>query len=254
MKLLRSLGLLVVIIVLGTACAPSVEQDGTAESTSFALPGDAVTIISGGGNLELVTASARAGDNGPNELALTRWFTAEQIGAGRAEADWSMEGDTLRLDLACSGVILECDLKHRVEIPEGVKVNVRADDGSVSAKGFAEPLDLDVSNGNINVDDTTSALTLKTVDGSIRAEGLKSKSVKAKARNGYLILDFPEAPKSVRTKSVDGNTTITAPRGPYKIKADARDGTAKVSLPKDGDAGRSIDATSRNGSIKIRER
>lgn len=254
MKFLRSLGVLVVIIALGAACAPSVEEDGTAESKSFALPGDAVTIVSGGSNLELVRSTNRAGDHNTNQLAVTRWFTAERVGVGRAEADWSMEGRTLRLDLACSGVILECHLKHRIEIPDGVRVNVRADDGSVSAKGFAEPLDLDVSNGNINVDDTTSALTLKTEDGSIRAEGLRSESLKARTRNGYLILDFPEAPKSVRTKSVDGNTTIRAPRGAYKIKTDAQDGKAKVSLPQDGDAGRTIDAASRNGSIKIRAR
>ena len=168
MNILRSLAVVVGIIALGAACAPSVKSDGTAEHKSFDLAGDALTIISDGGNLELVTSAASRGQSDPSEVAVTRWFTAEQFGAGRAEASWSMKNDTLRLKLVCFGFTLECDQKHRVEVPEGVQVDVRAEDGSVSAEGFAEPLDLEVYDGNINVDDSTSPLVLMTVDGSIR--------------------------------------------------------------------------------------
>lgn len=252
MKFLRSLCLLIMIIAVGAACAPSVKSDGTPEAESFTLPGDALTVISGGSNLELVKVAPTADSEAPNQLDVTRWFTAEQMGAGTAEADWSMEGDTLRLDLACRGVTLECDLKHRIEIPDGVRVKVRAGDGSVSAKGFTAPLDLDVSNGNINVEGTTAPLALEAADGSIRAEQLASKKVRARTSNGYLILDFDKAPDSVRTKSVDGNTTIKVPRTPFKIKTDVRDGKAKVSLPRRDAADRSINAAARNGSIRIR--
>lgn len=252
MKRISAIGLLIVILTMGAACSPKHVSAGAAEHQKFSVAEHELTVVSSTTNLELVPSKPTTGGE-PGEITVTRWFTASKM-VGNVRADWSMDDDTLRLGITCSGFVTECEARHRVEVPSDVKVKVQATDGSIAASGFSAPLDLKVTNGNINVDEAGSPLTLRADDGSIRAEKLKTASVSATARNGYVILGFAKAPTTVRTDVSDGNTTIKAPRTDYDVATKVSDGKTKVTLPKKKGADRTIDAEASNGSITIRAR
>lgn len=246
-----ALGLTVLTVAALAGCSTEEVSDGKAEHRSFALSGKRLTVVSDDGKVELVPVRAGKQGGAGRKLEVTRWFKASKV-KGKASVSWRMEGDTLRLKTTCTGIIVDCDTRHRVKVPDDVAVSVRARDGNVVADGFRTPLTIRTKDGNVNVRDARAPLTISTSDGNVRAERLRSPSVSAQSRDGYLKLGFSEAPSSVRTGSRDGSTTVTAPRTPYAVRTDVRDGSAEVSLPRDDASSRSISATSRDGDVTLR--
>jgi len=223
--------------------------DGTPESTAFRLSGDKLVVRSDLGPVELVPVEPSAGPE--HEIRVTRWFAAART-AGDAHAEWVKEGtDTIRLSGVCSGVVLECRLRHRVEVPSDLAVEVRAADGSVAARGFSAPLDIRVSGGNINVEDASGRLRLTTREGSMRAERLRSERVEARAQDGYVILEFDRSPVAVESRSARGNTTIRLPEAGYRIRTDLTRAKATIKVDRDADAEHRIDAAVTEGRLRI---
>lgn len=235
-----------------TGCSVDEVSEGEAEHRSFALRGERLKVVSDDGRLDLVPVERRGGER---DIKVTRWFKASKV-SGKTRVSWKMEGgNTLRLKTRCSGFVVDCNVRHKVEIPEDVAVTARSRDGRVTAKEFRTPLAVTTNDGNVNVTRTSGPLTLSTADGNVRAEGLRSPTVSAKSRDGYLALDFARPPRSVRTHVLDGRTTLTTPKpaqGGYDVRAKAREGRVKASIPRDPSASRTIDTSTRDGNITLR--
>ncbi|MDJ1137405.1 DUF4097 family beta strand repeat-containing protein [Streptomyces iconiensis] len=237
---------------LTSGCGVDEVSGGKAEHKSFAFKGKRLTVVSDDGRLDLVPVERRGG---ARDIEVTRWFRASKV-SGKVRTSWKMEGgNTLRLKTTCSGIVVDCNTRHRVEVPRDVAVKAISHDGRVVAKGFSAPLAIRISDGNVNLSGVSGPLTLRAGNGNIRAERLRSPSVSADTRDGYLALAFARPPESVRTHVADGRTTVTVPKpgtGGYDVRTKSRDGRVKTSIPRDASAPRSIDASSRDGNITLR--
>ncbi|WP_408995228.1 DUF4097 family beta strand repeat-containing protein [Streptomyces caniscabiei] len=142
---------------------------------------------------------------------------------------------------------------RRIEVPRGVAVAVRSDDGSVTAKGFAEPLEVRSADGAVRVGDTTGPLELHTDDASVRALGVASRSVRVSTQDGSVTLELGVVPDLVESRSDDGSISIGLPRDTsYRIETGSDDGSVDVSVPRDESSAHVVTAHTQDGSVTVR--
>ncbi|WP_152362154.1 DUF4097 family beta strand repeat-containing protein [Microlunatus speluncae] len=248
-KLRRAAALLVIMVALAVSSCAVTRIGGAPETTSFRLTGAAVIIRSDFGSVEVVPVPPTGGPD--HEVRITRWFEVEKT-AGDAHAEWAKEGDdTIRLGGVCSGVIIDCRLRHRIEVPADLPVKIKAESGSVVASQFTAPLEIDVSEGNINLDRVSGPVELATSNGSMRAERLTSERVAAKAVDGYVILEFDRPPADVATRSTRGNTTIRLPAADYRVKTDLSSAKSTITVGQDADSEHRIAAKVSDGKLRV---
>lgn len=238
--------LAVTLLASVAACGASASDDKDPEHRSFALEGRTLTVDSDGSALELVSADV-------DEVEVTRWFEGRVVVGGDPRVTWEMKDDRLELRVKCSGVVADCSAKHRIEVPRGVAVSVEEDDGSVTAKGFAEPLKIRTQDGSVRVSDSTGPLELYSDDGSVRALGVESRSVKAGTKDGSVKLELGAVPDLVESRSDDGSISIGLPREvSYKVTAGSDDGSVDVSVPRDEGSAHVVSAHTEDGSVTVR--
>jgi hypothetical protein len=240
-------GGVVVLVAAVTACGSSAADDKHPDHRSFALPGRTLTVDSDNSALEIVAAdSAKAGT-----VEVTRWFQGSALIGSDPRATWSMKGDRLVLRLKCSGIVVDCSAKHRIEVPRGIAVTVADGNGSVRARGFKDALDIRAHNGTVHVTDSTGPLELGTTNGSVRAE-VSSPKVVATARNGAVQLRLGAVPDLVDARTDNGSVTIGLPRATYRVRTDTANGSVEVSVPRDDASAHAVTARSHNGKITVR--
>ncbi|GAA3797348.1 DUF4097 family beta strand repeat-containing protein [Streptomyces phyllanthi] len=228
-----------------TACGASAGDDSDPERRSFALQGRTLTVDSDDSALDLVSADV-------DEVRVTRWFQGRVVMGGEPRITWEMKDDRLKLRKRCSGFISQCAARHRIEVPRGVAVVVKDGDGSVTAKGFGESLDIRTEDGSVRVTDSTGPLKLHTGDGSVHAVGIESRDVRATTRDGSVRLEFGVVPDLVEADSDDGSVTIGLPRETYDVTAETDDGAVDVSVPDDKSSDHVVTARSEDGSVTVR--
>ncbi|MFH8972433.1 DUF4097 family beta strand repeat-containing protein [Streptomyces sp. NPDC017890] len=237
----------VAFLVAGLSACASASDDKDPEQRSFALQGDALTIDADDSALEIVAADG----NPSGKIEVTRWFQGSVALGSDPEVTWSMDGDRLKLRTHCSGVVADCATKHRVEIPRGVAVKVKTDDGSVRAQGFREALEIRTEDGSVRVSDATGPLELHSDDGSLHAD-VSSRRVNASTKDGSVHLDLGSVPDRVETRSDDGSVTVALPRATYKVSADSDDGSVDVSVPRDKASSHVVTARTQDGEVTVR--
>ncbi|WP_419996800.1 DUF4097 family beta strand repeat-containing protein [Streptomyces boninensis] len=238
------------ITVAAVAASCTTVGDGKAEHRTFTLPSDArqLTIDTDDSNLTLVPAE----DAKTKDVRVTRWFKAKKWN-GTTRTNWSIDGSTLRLKTKCSGVIVDCDSRHKVEIPQGLNVKVNGRDGTVRASGLDTKLDIHTQDGSIKIDNPKAPLSLHSRDGSVTAKGITTPTVRATTNDGSLHLAFASTPDRVQTSSRDGSTTLELPAdGPYRIATKLRDGNRTIDVPRSDSSRHAIDSRANDGSITIR--
>ncbi|WP_263170753.1 DUF4097 domain-containing protein [Streptomyces sp. SCSIO ZS0520] len=237
-----------------SGCGAQASSDKTPERRAFALQGKTLTIDSDDSALELVPADV-------DKVRVTRWFEGSVVLGGDPKVTWSMKDDRLSLHMKCSGVIADCAAKHRVEIPRDVAVKVSNSDGSVRAVGFRTSLSVKTSDGGIYVRDSTGALDLRSHDGSVRGEGIRSRQIKADTHDGSVDLGLRTVPDRVDAKSHDGSVTLGLPtRGAgtgggkiaYRLDTGAHDGSVDVAVPRDDRSAHRVSAHSWDGKVTVR--
>lgn len=239
-------GLAVVLMASVAACGADAGEDRDPEHRSFALEGRTLTVDSDDSALELVAADV-------DEVEVTRWFEGRVMVGGNPRVTWEMKDDRLKLRVECSGMVADCAAKHRIEVPRGVAVAVRSDDGSVTAKGLAEPLEVRSADGAVRVSDSTGPLELHTDDGSVRALGVESRSVKVSTKDGSVKLELGVVPDLVESRSDDGSISIGLPRDTsYRVETGSDDGSVDVSVPRDEGSSHVVTAHTEDGSVKVR--
>ncbi|MFF2021123.1 DUF4097 family beta strand repeat-containing protein [Streptomyces sp. NPDC058171] len=239
-----------VLALAASGCASDPEDDSSPDRRSFALSGKTLTVDSDDSSLELVPTDG-------DEVEVTRWIKARKLIGSKSTFNWRMEDDRLVLRRDCSGFIATCGVKHRIEVPRGVTLVVKNDDGPVRASGFRTPVDISTDDGSVKVEDISGPLTLRSGDGSIRASDLHSREVAAHTENGSLRLALASVPDRVAARSNDGSVSVTLPGREgdatgYKVSAKSNDGSVKVSVPRDDRSHRSVSAHSDNGSVTVR--
>ncbi|GAQ64959.1 DUF4097 family beta strand repeat-containing protein [Streptomyces scabiei] len=239
-------GLAVALMASVAACGADAGEDRDPEHRSFALEGRTLTVDSDDSALELVPSDG-------DEVEVTRWFEGRVVVGGKPRVTWAMKDDRLRLRLECSGMVADCSARHRIEVPRGVAVTVTSDDGSVTAEGFADPLEVRSADGGVRVTDATGPLELHTDDGSVRALGIGSRSVRVSTKDGSVALELGVVPDLVESRSDDGSISIGLPRdASYRVETGSDDGSVEVSVPRDRDSSHVVSAHTEDGSVKVR--
>ncbi|MFP8905535.1 DUF4097 family beta strand repeat-containing protein [Streptomyces atacamensis] len=184
------------------------------------------------------------------DVRVTRWFDGVAYG-GSTGARWSMEGGTLSLGPACSG-LASCDIRHRVEVPHRLAVRVEGRNGDVTARGFRKALAVSADNGGIRVRDVTGPLDLSGDNGSVEATGIGSREVTAEADDGGLRLALVRVPERVEARGRNGSVTVEVPRAAYRVDAEADDGGTRVEVPRGGAGDPAITARAAGGDVTVR--
>ncbi|MEU1314480.1 DUF4097 family beta strand repeat-containing protein [Streptomyces tibetensis] len=255
----------VVVLVAGlSACGASAGDDTDPDHRSFGLQGRTLTVDSDDSALEIVAAENQAG-----KVEVTRWFQGSVVIGKHPKATWSLRDDRLVLRLKCSGIVVDCAARHRIEVPRGVTVKVRVGDGSVRARGFHDslnirtgdgsvrvtdttgPVELRTDDGSIRVSDTTGPLRLRTGDGSIRAD-VSSRDVRTHTGDGSVRLELGVVPDRVESRSGDGSVTIAVPRAGYRVTTETGDGGVEVSVPRDDSSAHVVSARTGDGKVTVR--
>lgn len=256
----------VVVLVGGlSACGASAGDDKDPDRRSFGLQSRTLTVDSDDSALEIVAADK----NPAGKIEVTRWFQGSVVVGKDPEVTWSMRDDRLVLRLRCSGVVVDCSAKHRIEVPRGVSVQVQDGDGSVRARGFRDPLsirtgdgsvrvtgstgplDIRTGDGSVRVTDATGPLRMRTGDGSIRAN-VSSRDVRTHTGDGSVRLEFGAVPDRVESRSGDGSVSIALPRAAYRVTTETGDGGVDVSVPRDESSSHVVSAHTGDGKVTVR--
>ena len=142
----------------------------------------------------------------------------------------------------------DVSVHFRVEVPEGVRLDIRTVNGDVEATGLASDVDAVTVNGDVELT-TTGFAAARTVNGSIEAamgrwmpEGARFETV-----NGSIDLDLPDdANADIDASWVNGGLDSDLP-----LMVDGRVGRRSVQ-GRLGDGGPDLDIKTVNGSIRIR--
>ncbi|MFC9058934.1 DUF4097 family beta strand repeat-containing protein [Streptomyces sp. NPDC057074] len=237
----------VAVLVAGLSACASASDDKEPEHRSFGLRGSTLTVDSDDSALEIIASD----DHESGKVEVTRWFSGSVAVGSDPEVTWKMDGDRLELRMHCSGVIADCEAKHRIEVPRGVAVKVEDGDGSVRARGFRDALNIRTGDGSVHVTDSSGPLELRTGDGSVRAE-VSSRRVSARTGDGSVRLELGTVPDLVESRSADGSVSITLPRDTYKVSTKSEDGGVDVSVPRDETSTHVVNARTEDGKVTVR--
>lgn len=256
----------VVVLVAGlSACGASAGDDTDPDHRSFDLQSRTLTVDSDDSALEIVAAD----ENPAGKIEVTRWFQGSVVVGKEPRATWSMRDDRLVLRLKCSGFVVDCSAKHRIEVPRGITVKVRDDDGSVRAHGFRDPLNIRTRDGSVRVTDTTGPLNIRTGDGSVRVTDttgplrmrtgdgsiradVSSRDVRTHTGDGSVRLELGAVPDRVESRSGDGSVTIALPKAAYRVTTETGDGGVDVSVPRDESSSHVVSAHTGDGKVTVR--
>ncbi|MGK5696622.1 DUF4097 family beta strand repeat-containing protein [Streptomyces sp. URMC 128] len=256
----------VVVLVAGlSACGASAGDDSDPDRRSFGLQSRTLTVDSDDSALEIVAAD----ENPSGKIEVTRWFQGSVVVGKEPRATWSMRDDRLVLRLKCSGFVVDCSAKHRIEVPRGVTVKVRDGDGSVRAHGFRDPLNIRTGDGSVRVTDTTGPLNIRTGDGSVRVTDttgplrirtgdgsiradVSSRDVRTHTGDGSVRLELGAVPDRVESRSGDGSVAIALPQAAYRVTTETGDGGVDVSVPRDESSSHVVSAHTGDGKVTVR--
>lgn len=155
------------------------------------------------------------------------------------------DGDTLRLSSSCRDAVPltavgfgRCAVSYRIEVPDGVDLDVRLRAGRLAADGVRGDVTARVNAGEVQLSD------------------LHSSSVDVTADVGRVVADFAEAPDDVRLRTTTGAVEVVLPRegAPYAVQASAEVGGATIGVETDPSSPRSVVARTSVGAVEVRGR
>ncbi|MEV0171224.1 DUF4097 family beta strand repeat-containing protein [Streptomyces sp. NPDC050803] len=237
----------VALLALGLGACADAGDDKEPETRSFGVEGRTLTVDSDDSALEIVSVEGAA----EGKIEVTRWFKGSVVAGDEPEVTWAMADDRLTLRMNCSGVIADCEAKHRIEVPRGIAVKVEDGDGSVRASGFEDALSIRTGDGSVRVTDSSGPLELRSGDGSVRAE-VDSREVRTHTSDGSVRIELGVVPDLVESRSGDGSVTIEVPRAAYRVTAETGDGGVDVSVPRDESSAHVVNAHTGDGKVTVR--
>ncbi|MFE9253162.1 DUF4097 domain-containing protein [Streptomyces sp. NPDC007088] len=176
-------------------------------------------------------------------------------------AHWDGEGGTRTLDLPCDEgderARDNCGSMPLVHVPAGTSVTVRARNAGIDVSDVTGALTLSTVNGDVTVQDSGANRAehhLVTRNGSVRATGLKARTVGAETVNGDVDLLCLNSPAALDGVTRNGSARVTLPAGApaYATDATTVNGRSTVDLPAaaPGDAGHRLTLRTVNGDTE----
>lgn len=130
----------------------------------------------------------------------------------------------------------------------------------ITTTGRVGSLSADSEDGGIEVttDQEVGSLKATTKDGDVSVTTKKGRvgSLSADSEDGDVDIAAGGAFGGLKATTKDGGVTVTTPvgGGPYTVNTDTRDGAVDVDVPRKKGANSTIDATTADGGITVRER
>ncbi|MFB4313801.1 DUF4097 family beta strand repeat-containing protein [Actinomadura sp. 21ATH] len=214
------------------------------DERTFPLEGTRLVIDAPSAELQVVAG------NGPG-VRVRRWLSGTAAEDGNSS--WTLGGDTLRLRVDCSGLVLDCGHRFRVAVPPGAAAVVRSGDGNGTVTGLSAAVTIDNGSGDIAVRDVSGPLTVSTRSGDVTASGIRSRTVRATSGEGNVTVGFAAAPRLVDVASRTGNITARIPAAghAYRISVTSGTGTVRSLVRSDGRSGDLVRLVSREGDVTV---
>lgn len=166
-----------------------------------------------------------------------------------------VEGDRLVVRGDCHmAMSYWCRTTYRVTVPADLPVVAEANNGRITLRDLRGDVDADSHNGRIELIRMAGDVTAESRNGRVEATGLRSGRVDARTSNGSVTLTFAAAPTTVEAHSRNGSVEVVVPDGPiaYRVVTDTSFGSVDAAVRTDPQGERSITATTRNGSVRVR--
>ncbi|MCU4184772.1 DUF4097 domain-containing protein [Acidiferrimicrobium sp. IK] len=242
----RAAGLSLLVVALvgaGWSVLGNVARQPIHHSRSFAGPVTAVDVDVSNGSVTVVA--------GPGQGV--RVVAAGDRGLSTPSDDEQLAGGVLKIRSGCALPLDNtwCRLSYTVTAPAGAAVYAHSGNGTVTVSGVHGDVDASSGNGTVRLSGLGGALRAHSGNGSVIAVGLADPTVTASSGNGSVSLAFAAAPLQVGAHSGNGTVTVTVPAasGPYHVIAGAH---TTIEIPTDPTAARTINASSSNGSVRLR--
>lgn len=187
----------------------------------------ALTVDSGSGDITVIE-SDRSG------IAVSETLRWRGDDDAKPRSTHEVAGGRLTLTYECpGGLVRNCGIDYRVEIPRGLGVKVESGSGEVVLRDLSG--DVEVSNGS----------------GGIDGNGLTGKRLVGETGSGDVEVRFGSAPDNVEIETGSGNGVVWLPDGEYHVRADSGSGEERVEVKQDGGSPRKIVVSTGSGDIKV---
>jgi hypothetical protein len=188
--------------------------------------------------------------SGPG-IQVQRWLSGTAAKPGHSS--WTLSGDTLRLGIDCSGLVLRCGSRFQVAVPPGVSVVVHSGSGNDTVSGLSGSLAIDGDSGQVKLTGLSGPLQVSTGSGNITGSAIRSPTVRATSHQGSVDIGFAAAPQFVDIKCTDGNATARVPPAGhrYHVVVGSGSGTARSKVPDDRQSSSVVQVSSRNGNATV---
>lgn len=203
---------------------------GTADTASYTV-GEPVARIVFAGRAGDVRVTAKDGPIGVTERAR---YTATKPVTSHAT-----NGDTLELkEIGCPNrpSNAQCQVAWEITAPAGTV------------------LELETNVGDIDLDDMSGKVTVRSGVGKLTSASLASKQVNATADTGDIRLAFTVTPDEVTATTDVGDVRLDLPSGAYAVRTSGNVGDENVRVRVDQSSPHRIKATSDVGDVEITSR
>jgi len=227
--------------LLLAACASS---GSVHAQRAFSIGGTRLVIDDTSSDLRVVPG------NGPG-IEVQRWLSGTAAEPGHSS--WALQGDTLRLGIDCSGLVLRCGSGFEVAVPPGMGVTVNSGSNTVTVSSLSAPVTVNGNQGGVNISGVSGPLQVSTGSGSTTATALRSSAVQVTANQGSADISFAAAPRSVTVRCGSGNATVRVPTAGhhYHVLVSSGTGNASSKVPDDPKAGSVVQVSSGNHDATV---
>jgi hypothetical protein len=232
----------------GTAVLLSLGACGTTAITHgervFSFRGTDLVIDDPSSDLNVVPGSGSG-------VEVQRWLSG--TAAKPDHSSWGLDGDTLRLNIRCSGLVFHCGSRFKVAVPPNVSVVVHSGPGNVRVSGLPGMIKIDGGSGQVQLRDTSGPLQINTDSGDITASDIRSPFVRTRSDEGSTDIGFTAGPQLVEVRSMIGNATVEIPTTGYRyhVLVTTGSGSAQSKVRDDRQSKSSVQVSSRNGNARV---
>jgi hypothetical protein len=160
-------------------------------------------------------------------------------------------GGTLRLNSHCPAAET-CTVDYTVTVPRTTTVRVTDAAGSVSLGSLAGPVTVHLNAGKISLNSLAGSVDATSNAGSIRGQRLSSADASMHVSAGEIDVAFSAPPAAITAITDVGDITVRVPDTvQYHVTASATVGDVRVSVSRSTAATRTINASTKTGSITI---
>lgn len=219
------------------------------ETIRRTIPADGVEHVDVRANSGDVVVTGTGGDE-------VRIVARVEHGLFRTKVRIRRDGDTLRASSSCPPFPGLCSVGYTIEIPRGMRVVARSDNGDVTVRDLDGVADVSSSNGDVLASDLSGDARLESSNGDVTGTGLRGDVVTARSRNGNVTVELGAAPRQVEATSSNGDVDVALPDDgeAYALDMSTANGNSTGQIRTDPDSARRLHIRSSNGDVAVRYR